>query len=268
MPAAAGTTAAAAAGKNAAGSGACGAFRVQSRAFFVSVVCRYAKSSRCNRTQTNGPPMTAQTTEAPSAPMQFRELALSEPLLKVLGELGYETPSPIQAATIPPLLARPRRARPGPDRHRQDRRVRAARSCRASTLDRDASRRRWCWRRPANWRIQVAEAFQRYATHMPGFHVLPIYGGQSYGPQLSRTAARRARGGRHPGPRHRPPGARLARPVRSCSTLVLDEADEMLRMGFIDDVEAILKKTPADAPGRRCSRPPCRRRSAASPRPT
>jgi ATP-dependent RNA helicase DeaD len=48
---------------------------------------------------------------------------------------------------------------------------------------------------------------------------------------------------------------------------VLDEADEMLRMGFIDDVEAVLKKTPESARWR-CSRPPCRRRSGASPRPT
>ena len=87
------------------------------------------------------------------------------------------------------------------------------------------------------------EAFQRYASYMPGFHVLPVYGGQPYGPQLS--ALRR---GVHvvvgtPG--------RIIDHLDKCSldlsllkNLVLDEADEMLRMGFIDDVEAVLKKTP------------------------
>jgi ATP-dependent RNA helicase DeaD len=92
--------------------------------------------------------------------------------------------------------------------------------------------------------IQVAEAFQRYAAHIPGFHVLPIYGGQSYGPQLS--ALRR---GVHvvvgtPGRviDHLDKGSL---DISKLKTLVLDEADEMLRMGFIDDVERILKETPA-----------------------
>eukprot|EP01032_Pedospumella_encystans_P033522 gene33523-37885_t len=92
--------------------------------------------------------------------------------------------------------------------------------------------------------IQVAEAFQRYAAYIPGFHVLPIYGGQSYGPQLS--ALRR---GVHvvvgtPGRviDHLDKGSL---DISKLKTLVLDEADEMLRMGFIDDVERILKETPA-----------------------
>jgi ATP-dependent RNA helicase DeaD len=91
--------------------------------------------------------------------------------------------------------------------------------------------------------IQVAEAFQVYAAHIPGFHVLPIYGGQSYGPQLS--ALRR---GVHvivgtPGRviDHLDKGSL---DLSKLKTLVLDEADEMLRMGFIDDVERILKETP------------------------
>jgi superfamily II DNA/RNA helicase len=91
--------------------------------------------------------------------------------------------------------------------------------------------------------IQVAEAFQRYAAHIPGFHVLPIYGGQSYGPQLS--ALRR---GVHvvvgtPGRviDHLDKGSL---DLSKLKTLVLDEADEMLRMGFIDDVERILQETP------------------------
>ena len=92
--------------------------------------------------------------------------------------------------------------------------------------------------------IQVAEAFHRYARHLPGFHVLPIYGGQAYGPQLGglRRGAHVVVG---------TPGRvidhlnRGTLDLRNLSCLVLDEGDEMLRMGFIDDVEAVLTKSPA-----------------------
>ena len=57
----------------------------------------------------------------------FRDLALSEPVLRALADVGYESPSPIQAQTIPVLLVGPRHAGPGANRHRQDRRVRACR---------------------------------------------------------------------------------------------------------------------------------------------
>ncbi|MBP6626238.1 MAG: DEAD/DEAH box helicase [Arenimonas sp.] len=186
--------------------------------------------------------MTAQTTEAPSAPMQFRELALSEPLLKVLGELGYETPSPIQAATIPHLLG-------GRDVLGQAQTGTGKTAAFAlpilSQIDLSQTKPQALVLAPTReLGIQVAEAFQRYATHMPGFHVLPIYGGQSYGPQLS--ALRR---GVHvvvgtPGRiiDHLEKGSL---DLSLLKNLVLDEADEMLRMGFIDDVEAILKKMPA-----------------------
>ncbi len=91
--------------------------------------------------------------------------------------------------------------------------------------------------------IQVAEAFQKYATHIMGFQVLPIYGGQSYAPQLQ--ALKR---GVHvvvgtPG-RVIDHLERGSLDLSKLRCLVLDEADEMLRMGFIDDVEAVLKKTP------------------------
>src|SRR5690606_32347869 len=89
----------------------------------------------------------------------------------------------------------------------------------------------------------VAEAFQKYAQFLPGFHVLPVYGGQGYGPQLS--ALRR---GVHvvvgtPG-RVVDHLGRGSLDLSQLRCLVLDEADEMLRMGFIDDVEAVLKATP------------------------
>jgi len=91
--------------------------------------------------------------------------------------------------------------------------------------------------------IQVAEAFQRYAAHMPGLQVLPIYGGQSYGPQLHalKRGVQIVVG---------TPGRvidHLERGTLDLSELkflVLDEADEMLRMGFIDDVEKVLQATP------------------------
>ena len=91
--------------------------------------------------------------------------------------------------------------------------------------------------------IQVAEAFQRYATHLRGFHVLPIYGGQSYTPQLQSL-----RRGVHvivgtPG-RVMDHLKRGTLKLSTLKYLVLDEADEMLRMGFIDDVEWILEQAP------------------------
>ena len=97
--------------------------------------------------------------------------------------------------------------------------------------------------------IQVAEAFQRYAAHLPGLQVLPIYGGQSYGPQLH--ALKR---GVHvvvgtPG-RVMDHLDRGTLDLSELKFLVLDEADEMLRMGFIDDVERVLEADAADPPGR------------------
>ena len=186
--------------------------------------------------------MTDPTNVAPNAPLLFRDLDLGEGLLKALADVGYESPSPIQAQTIPYLLAGKDvlgQAQTGtgktaafalPVLARLDP---AVNSPQALVL---------CPTRELG--IQVAEAFQKYAAHLPGFRVLPIYGGQGYGPQLQ--ALRR---GVHvvvgtPGRiiDHLDKGSLDLSHLR---TLVLDEADEMLRMGFIDDVEAILKKMPA-----------------------
>ena len=86
--------------------------------------------------------------------------------------------------------------------------------------------------------IQVAEAFQRYAHRMKGFHVLPIYGGQEYSGQI-----RALRRGVHiivgtPG-RVMDHMRKRTLKLDNLQALVLDEADEMLRMGFIDDVDRI-----------------------------
>jgi len=162
--------------------------------------------------------------------------------MRAVRAVGYEAPSPIQSATIPPMLA-------GRDVLGQAQTGTGKTAAFAlpilSQLDATATRPQALVLAPTReLAIQVAEAFQRYATHLPGFHVLPIYGGQAYGPQL---------GGLKRGVHVvvGTPGRiidHLNRGSLDLSTLrwlVLDEADEMLRMGFIDDVEAVLKKIPA-----------------------
>ena len=174
-------------------------------------------------------------------PVSFADLTLSEPLLRSLHDIGYEYPSPIQAATIPTLLG-------GRDVLGQAQTGTGKTAAFAlpilSNIDMTQVAPQALVLAPTReLAIQVAEAFQTYAKHMPNFHVLPIYGGQSYGPQLS--ALRR---GVHvvvgtPGRviDHLDKGSL---DLSQLKTLVLDEADEMLRMGFIDDVERILKETP------------------------
>jgi ATP-dependent RNA helicase DeaD len=171
----------------------------------------------------------------------FADLNLSAPLLRVLQELGYESPSPIQAATIPLLLEG--RDVLGQAQTGTGKTAAFALPILAGIEIKPTAPQALVLAPTRELAIQVAEAFQRYATHIPGFHVLPIYGGQSYGPQLS--ALRR---GVHvvvgtPGRviDHLEKGSLDLSQLR---TLVLDEADEMLRMGFIDDVETILQQTP------------------------
>ena len=171
----------------------------------------------------------------------FSELQLGEPLLQALRDVGYEVPSPIQAATIPLLLAN--RDVLGQAQTGTGKTAAFALPILARLRVAAGSPQALVLAPTRELAIQVAEAFQRYATHIPGFHVLPIYGGQSYGPQLS--ALRR---GVHvvvgtPGRviDHMDKGSL---DLSLLTTLVLDEADEMLRMGFIDDVERVLKQTP------------------------
>ena len=178
---------------------------------------------------------------APS--ISFSDLALSEPVLAALRDVGYEAPSPIQAQTIPPLLA-------GDDVVGQAQTGTGKTAAFAlpilSKLDISRAATQAIVLVPTReLAIQVAEAFQRYANHQRGFHVLPIYGGQSYTPQLQ--ALKR---GAHvvvgtPGRvmDHLKRGTLSLSQVRH---FVLDEADEMLRMGFIDDVEWILEQAPKE----------------------
>lgn len=171
----------------------------------------------------------------------FADLKLNASLLRVLQELGYESPSPIQAATIPLLLE-------GHDVLGQaqtgtGKTAAFALPVLACIGIKPGAPQALVLTPTRELAIQVAEAFQRYATYIPGFHVLPIYGGQSYSPQLS--ALRR---GVHvvvgtPG-RVIDHIEKNSLDLSQIKTLVLDEADEMLRMGFIDDVETILQRTP------------------------
>jgi ATP-dependent RNA helicase DeaD len=173
--------------------------------------------------------------------MSFRDLALSEPVLRALTDVGYESPSPIQAATIPVLLS-------GADMLGQAQTgtgKTAAFALPALTrIDLSKHEPQVLVLVPTReLALQVAEAFMKYAAHLAGFHVLPIYGGQSYQPQLN--ALRR---GVHmvvgtPG-RVIDHMNRGTLKLSGLSMLVLDEADEMLRMGFVDAVETILEQTP------------------------
>ncbi|MCI2261737.1 DEAD/DEAH box helicase [Xanthomonas indica] len=175
------------------------------------------------------------------APLLFADLGLSPAVMKAVADVGYESPSPIQAATIPALLT-------GRDLLGQAQTGTGKTAAFALPI---LSRLDFAQRKPQalvlaptrELAIQVAEAFHRYAAAIPGFQVLPVYGGQPYVQQLS--ALKR---GVHvvvgtPG-RVIDHLDRGTLDLSELKTLVLDEADEMLRMGFIDDVEAVLKKLP------------------------
>ena len=171
----------------------------------------------------------------------FSDLNIPAPILKALKEVGYEAPSPIQAATIPLLLE-------GRDVLGQAQTGTGKTAAFAlpvlSRIDtRQTAPQALVLAPTRELAIQVAEAFQTYAAHMKNFHVLPIYGGQSYGPQLQalRRGVQVIVG---------TPGRVIdhiekgSLDLSQLKTLVLDEADEMLRMGFIDDVEQILQQIP------------------------
>src|SRR3954470_1635727 len=176
-------------------------------------------------------------------PVAFADLGIEERVLRALTDVGYESPSPIQAATIPALLA---------GRHV----VGLAQTGTGKTAAfavpilsrlelRQKTPQALVLAPTRELALQVSEAFERYAARLPGVHVLPIYGGQGYGVQLS--ALRR---GVHvvvgtPGRvmDHLDKGTLDLSELRF---LVLDEADEMLNMGFAEDVERILAATPED----------------------
>ncbi|MDN3482684.1 DEAD/DEAH box helicase [Arthrobacter sp. APC 3897] len=175
----------------------------------------------------------------------FTDLGLDPRVLQALVDVGYEKPSPIQAATIPLLLE-------GRDV------VGLAQTGTGKTAAFAVPALSLMAGLPATKDTQIlvlaptrelalqsAEAFASYAKHMDGFTVLPVYGGSAYGPQLAglRRGAQVVVG---------TPGrvidhiSKGSLDLSNLQYLVLDEADEMLRMGFAEDVEQILATTPAD----------------------
>jgi ATP-dependent RNA helicase DeaD len=176
-------------------------------------------------------------------PVSFDDLNLSPQVLSAIKTIGYESPSPIQSAVIPFVMA-------GRDVVGQAQTGTGKTAAFALPLLSKINLKKQTPQvlvltPTRELAIQVSEAFQGYAAHMKGFHVLPIYGGQDYNVQL-RPLAR----GVHvvvgtPG-RVMDHMRRGTLNLSNLSCLVLDEADEMLRMGFIDDVEWVLTQTPAE----------------------
>lgn len=173
----------------------------------------------------------------------FSDLGLPEELLKILNEIGYEKPSPIQSASIPVLQG-------GADIIGQAQTGTGKTAAFALPL---LAKIDVTLRKPQalvlaptrELAIQVAEAINTYSKYLKGFQVVPIYGGQSFPVQLKQLA--------------RGPQVIVGTPGRVMDhmrkgkinwehmhTLVLDEADEMLRMGFLEDVEWVLEQTPDD----------------------
>ena len=173
--------------------------------------------------------------------VDFASLGIAATVLKAVKQLGYEQPSPVQAASIPILLAGNNllgTAQTGTGK------TAAFALPFLSQLDEKQTAPQILVLTPTReLAIQVAEAFQSYAKHIKGFHVLPIYGGADIGGQL-RGLKRGAQVvvGTHG--RMLDHLRRRSLDLSQVKGLVLDEADEMLRMGFIDDVETILSKTP------------------------
>lgn len=171
----------------------------------------------------------------------FNELNLPDSLLRAISTLGYLEPTPIQLQAIPPLLA-------GSDVLGQAQTGTGKTAAFALPLlaKIQAKRRETQILVLVPTRelaLQVAEAFIGFAANLPEINVLPIYGGQGYSTQLSML-----RKGAHivigtPG-RVMDHMRRGSLKLDSIKTLILDEADEMLRMGFAEDVEWILEQAP------------------------
>ena len=175
--------------------------------------------------------------------MTFADLPLSKAVIRAVQDVGYESPSPIQAQSIPHLLEC--RDLLGLAQTGTGKTAAFALPL-LSAIDLKQRDPQVLVLTPTReLAIQVAEAFQRYARHMKGFHVLPVYGGQDMRGQL-----RSLQRGVHvivgtPG-RVMDHLRRESLKLDNLKTVVLDEADEMLRMGFVDDIEWIMEQTPAD----------------------
>lgn len=173
----------------------------------------------------------------------FSELSLAPAVLKVVKEIGYETPSPIQAQSIPLLLE-------GRDLLGQAQtgtgKTAAFSLPLLSRLEAKQKYPQILVLTPTReLALQVAEAIQTYARHLKGFQVLPVYGGQNMLQQLRQLQRGVQAVVGTPG-RIQDHLRRGTLHLDRLSCVVIDEADEMLKMGFIDEVEQILEHTPAE----------------------
>lgn len=172
----------------------------------------------------------------------FENLGLNAQIVKTLSLLGYESPTPIQSEAIPVFLQ-------GGDLIAQAQTGTGKTAAFAlpilQQIDLSLMKPQALIIAPTReLAIQVAEAFKSYAKNVPTFHVLPIYGGQEYrGQLLSLKRGVQVVVGT-PG-RIMDHMRRGTLQLDALKTLVLDEADEMLKMGFIDDIEWILEHAPA-----------------------
>lgn len=185
--------------------------------------------------------MTSPDEPAPAAELTFADLQIHPSVLQAVTDVGYESPSAIQAATIPPMLA-------GSDvvglAQTGTGKTAAFAIPILSKIDASSKNTQALVLAPTReLALQVAEAFGRYGAHLPGVQVLPIYGGSSYGPQLAglRRGAQIVVGTPGRVIDHLEKGSL---DLSHLDYLVLDEADEMLQMGFAEDVERILADTP------------------------
>jgi ATP-dependent RNA helicase DeaD len=185
--------------------------------------------------------MTSPEPDATSADLTFADLQIHPSVLQAVADVGCESPSAIQAATIPAMMA-------GSDvvglAQTGTGKTAAFAIPILSKIDTTSRTTQALVLAPTReLALQVAEAFSRYGAHLPQVNVLPIYGGSSYGVQLAglRRGAHVVVG---------TPGRvidhleRGTLDVSRLDYLVLDEADEMLQMGFAEDVERILADTP------------------------
>lgn len=170
---------------------------------------------------------------------RFADLGLDSKICQTINNLGYESPTPIQAESIPIMLA-------GRDLLAQAQTGTGKTASFAlpivANIDHKQHKPQALVIAPTReLAIQVAEAFQSYAKHLKDFHVAPIYGGQDYSSQL-RALKRGAQVVVGTPGRIMDHMRRGSLQLQSISTFVLDEADEMLKMGFIDDIEWILSQ--------------------------
>ncbi|MCK5818332.1 MAG: DEAD/DEAH box helicase [Psychromonas sp.] len=180
-------------------------------------------------------------TKSTQSPPSFTELNLPESLLKIVSELGYQQPTPIQEQCIPHILN-------GQDvlglaQTGTGKTAAFALPLLANIVLNEKHPQVLVLTPTRELAIQVADAFRQYARYLPDFNVLAIYGGQSYNIQFNQLR-------RGPQVIVGTPGRimdhlkRKTLDLSKLAALVLDEADEMLRMGFIDDVETIMEQMP------------------------